>query len=38
MPRVKTLGKVNLSDAEWREVPEEGDPSLRFFKVGVEMP
>jgi hypothetical protein len=38
VPRVKTLGKANLSDAEWREVPEEGDPSLRFFKVEVEMP
>ena len=37
-PRMKTLGKTNLEDAEWREVPEEGDPSLRFFKVEVEMP
>lgn len=31
--RVKTLGKANLSDAEWREVPEGGDASLRFFTV-----
>jgi hypothetical protein len=38
MPRVKTLGKTNLSDAEWREVPAEGDSSLRFFKVEVELP
>jgi uncharacterized repeat protein (TIGR02543 family) len=40
MPRVKTLGKANLDDAheEWREVPAEGDPSLRFFKVEVELP
>ena len=39
MPRVKTLGKATLSDAEeWREVPEEGDPTMRFFKVDVEMP
>jgi len=38
MPRVKTLGKSNLSDAEWREVPEEGDDTMRFFKVEVEMP
>ena len=38
MPRVKTLGKANLSDAEWREVSESGDSSLRFFKVEVEMP
>lgn len=39
LPRVKTLGKATLSDAEeWREVPEEGDQSMRFFKVEVEMP
>ena len=38
MPRVKTLGKADLSDAEWREVPEKGDSSMRFFKVEVEMP
>ena len=38
MPRVKTLGKANLNDTDWIEVPESGDPSLRFFKVEVEMP
>ena len=39
MPRVKTLGKATLSDAEeWREVPEGGDSTMRFFKVEVEMP
>ena len=40
MPRVKTLGKADLSDAAegWREVPEEGDETMRFFKVEVEMP
>ena len=39
LPRVKTLGKATLSDAEeWREVPEEGDETMRFFKVEVEMP
>ena len=38
MPRVKTLGKADLSDTEWREVPEEGDDKMRFFKVDVEMP
>ena len=38
MPRVKTLGKANLNDSDWVEVPESGDPSLRFFKVEVEMP
>lgn len=38
--RIKTVGKVDLSDAteEWREVPEGGDPEMRFFKVEVEMP
>jgi len=38
LPRVKTLGKADLSDAEWREVPEDGDDTMRFFKVEVEMP
>lgn len=36
--RVKMLGKANLSDGEWREVPETGDGALRFFKVTVESP
>ena len=38
--RVKTLGKENLSDSaeQWREVPKDGDPSMRFFKAAVEMP
>lgn len=39
LPRVKTLGKATLSDVEeWREVPEEGDQTMHFFKVQVEMP
>ena len=40
LPRVKTVGKADLSDVteEWREVPEDGDPSMRFFRVEVEMP
>lgn len=39
LPRVKTLGKATLSDAEeWREVPVDGDETMRFFKVEVEMP
>ena len=39
-PRIRTLGKANLSDAleEWREVPDGGDSSMRFFKVVVELP
>ena len=36
--RVKILGKAELTDAEWQEVPPEGNPEHRFFKVGVEMP
>ena len=36
--RVKVLGKAELSDTEWQEVPEDGDPDLRFFKVNVSMP
>lgn len=40
LPRVKTLGKADLSDAteEWRVVPEGGDQTMRFFKIDVEMP
>ena len=38
LPRVKMLGKANLADAEWCEVPEGGDATMRFFKVKVEMP
>ena len=40
MDRVKTLGKADLSDAteQWREMPEEGDQTMRFFKIDVEMP
>ena len=37
-PRIRTLGKASLGDAAWAEVPEGGDPSLRFFKVEVLMP
>jgi len=38
-PRIKTLGKAELSDAEeWREVPEKGDADMRFFKVTVDLP
>ena len=36
--RVKVLGKAELTDAEWQEVPPEGNPAHRFFKVDVEMP
>lgn len=36
--RVKILGKENISDLEWQDVPPEGDPKLHFFTVDVEMP
>ena len=36
--RVKILGKAELTDTEWQEVPPEGNPEHRFFKVGVEIP
>ena len=37
MPRIKTLGKEDLSDL-WQEVPPGGNPSFRFFTVEVELP
>ena len=36
--RVRTLGKEKLTDAEWKEVPENGNPDFRFFTIGVDMP
>ena len=36
--RVRTLGKEKLTDAEWKEVPESGNPDFRFFTIGVDMP
>lgn len=35
---VRTLGKEKLTDAEWQEVPENGNPDFRFFTIGVDMP
>ena len=37
VPRIKPLGKENLSDS-WQEVPSGGNPSFRFFTVEVELP
>lgn len=34
----KLKGKANLSDKDWVDVPKEGNHSLRFFKVEVELP
>ena len=36
--RVRTLGKEKLTDAEWKEVPESGNPNFHFFAIGVDMP
>ena len=39
--RIKTLGKTNLYDKTWLEIPKDGTRAttpLRFFKVEVEMP
>ncbi|MBQ6339520.1 MAG: leucine-rich repeat domain-containing protein [Kiritimatiellae bacterium] len=36
-PRIRTMGKANLSD-EWSPVPDGGNPAYRFFKVEVELP
>ena len=36
--RVRTLGKEKLTDAEWKEVPENGNPDFRFFTIDVDMP
>lgn len=36
--RVKTLGKKNLTDDEWSEVPENGNHDFRFFTISVDMP
>ena len=36
--RVKILGKAQLTDEAWQEVPPEGDANHRIFRVSVEMP
>ena len=37
-PRIRILGKAHLDDAAWTEMPEGGDPALRFFKAEVALP
>ena len=37
-PRIRILGKARLDDAAWTEIPEGGDPALRFFKAEVALP
>lgn len=36
--RIRILGKARLDDAAWTEMPEGGDPALRFFKAEVALP
>ena len=35
--RIKVKGKAKLSDG-WRDVPDGGDSTFRFFTVEVELP
>lgn len=37
-PRIRILGKARLDDVAWTEMPEGGDPALRFFKAEVALP
>ena len=37
-PRIRIQGKARLDDAAWTEMPEGGDPALRFFKAEVALP
>ena len=36
--RIKVFGKARLTDGEWQEVPPDGNPEHRFFRVSVELP
>ena len=36
--RIKTLGKANLTDADWVDVTDKDQSAYRFFKVKVDMP
>ena len=37
-PRIKTLGKANLTDSDWVDVTDKDQSPYRFFKVTVDMP
>ncbi len=37
-PRIKTLGKTNLTDEDWVDVTDKDQSAYRFFKVKVDMP
>ena len=36
--RIKTLGKANLTDADWVDVTDKDQSAYRFFKVTVDLP
>ena len=36
--RIKTLGKANLTDADWIDVTDKDQSAYRFFKVTVDLP
>lgn len=37
-PRIKTLGKADMSDSVWIDVTEKDQSAYRFFKVEVDLP
>ena len=37
-PRIKTLGKQSLTDAEWIDITDKDQSAYRFFKVTVDLP
>ena len=36
--RIKTLGKVNLTEADWVDVTDKDQSAYRFFTVSVDLP
>lgn len=37
-PRIKTLGKQSLTDADWIDIADKDQSEYRFFKVTVDLP
>ena len=37
-PRIKTLGKQSLTDAEWIDITDKDQSAYRFFKVTIDLP
>ena len=38
VPRIRKMGKASISDKDWTEVPDDGNPEFRFFTVEVVLP